>query len=495
MTSIARVIESRNKWKRLAVARRKESESKARQAKNWKTRSQDLQKKNLKLAEELGAIKKKELVPKETKIQINVNIICIFLFIQGVISCRAVSRVVSFLQWAEQIALGKSPHHSSVANWVCRAGLGVLNSVKPISERWVAIIDTSISYCSQKLLVVLRIPLSHFQNNNCSPELCHVECIGLVLGNRWNGDTVSASLTKIFTKAGNPSAILKDGGSDLMTGVRRWAEGIGEIAEIRDIGHVTANLLKKTYAKDVGFVKYLKLIDKIKHRLCQTDLSFLRPPKIRTKGRFQSISRVIEWSKKVLPIATGKRRIKNFPHLKKLQKAASMLKCHRGLIRRFSRDVNISNAFMKVLKEHGLNQTTYQSSRKILDDLPKKSPLRQNLLKWLDRHIRMQCRLSMGQTPLVVSSDVIETLMGEIKHIIERNPTSEFGKMALATPLLCGRYSIAELENILMNTKHKDLQDWVEENTKNSHRKQKERVFPKSPRVQRPPEPPIAEAA
>jgi hypothetical protein len=495
MTSIARVIQSRNRWKHLAVDRRKDAESKARQAKNWRARSQELQKKNLALTGEINELKKKALVTNGTKIHITVNVVAIFLFIQGVISCRAVSRVLSFLQWIEQIAIAKCPHHSSVANWVCRAGLGVLKNVKPMPERWVAIIDTSISYCSQKLLVVLRIPLSHFQDNNCSPGLCHVECIGLVLGRRWNGDTVSASLKDIFAKVGFPSAILKDGGADLMKGVRLLGEEVGGIASIRDIGHVTANTLKKMYAKDVDFIKYLKLIDKIKHRLCQTDLSFLRPPKIRTKGRFQSISRVIEWSKGVLPIITGRRRIKNRPHLKSLQKAASMLKRHHGLIRRFSRDCCISNSFMKVLKEGGLNQATYQSSSQILEKLPKNSPLRKSLSNWLSQHIRIQCQLSIKQTPLIVSSDAIETLMGEIKHIIERNPTAEFGKMALATPLLCGNHSVADIEGVLESTKHRDLQEWIAENTKNSHRRQKERVFPKLARPRKSPDPLIAKAA
>jgi hypothetical protein len=495
MNSMTRVLESRNHWKRLAVERRINAESKARQVEKWKLRTQDLQKKNIELIKEAHALRRKIPVTNEPKLEVRVNIICIFMFIQGIISCRAVTRVLSFLQWAEQIAIAKSPHHSSVANWVCRAGLGVLNSVKPIPERWIAIIDTSISYCSKKLLVVLRIPLDHFKNNNCAPQLCHVECIGLVLGGQWNGDTVSASLSEIFAKAGRPSAILKDGGSDLMKGVRLWAEDSGGISDIKDIGHVVANTLKKIYAKDSSFVKYLKLIDKIKHRLCQTSLSFLRPPKIRTKGRFQSISRIVEWSKKVLPIVTGKRRIKNLPHLKKLQKAASMLRCHHALLRRFSRDCCISNNFMKILKESGLNQTSYQSSIAILEKLPKKNPLRQNLQNWLDQHIRLHCQLSMGQTPLIVSSDAIETLMGEIKHIIERNPTSEFGKMALATPLLCGSHSIAEIEEVLAKTKHRDLQKWIEENTKNSHRKQQARAFPKVARPRKPPDPPIAKAA
>jgi len=45
----------------------------------------------------------------------------------------------------------------------------------------------------------------------------------------------------------------------------------------------------------------------------------------------------------------------------------------------------------------------------------------------------------MKQTPLLVSTDCIESLMGRIKHTIERNPLPEFGRLVLATPLFCGK--------------------------------------------------------
>lgn len=51
----------------------------------------------------------------------------------------------------------------------------------------------------------------------------------------------------------------------------------------------------------------------------------------------------------------------------------------------------------------------------------------------------------MGKTPILVSSDSIETLMGSIKYIIERNPLQEFGRMVLATPLFCGKHTQAEI--------------------------------------------------
>ena len=123
------------------------------------------------------------------------------MFFLGAISCRAVSRILKFLQQEKQFNVKKIPHWSSVSNWVCLAGLGLLQSVKSWgSKPWIAIIDTSISYTAKKALVVLRLPLDHFTTNACAPTLADVECIGVELGDTWNHETVKEALKRVFQK-------------------------------------------------------------------------------------------------------------------------------------------------------------------------------------------------------------------------------------------------------------------------------------------------------
>jgi len=149
---------------------------------------------------------------------------------------------------------------------------------------------------------------------------------------------------------------------------------------------------------------------------------------------------------------------------------------------------------MEELKNKGLNQETYQTVKTTLEKLPKRSALRIELYEWLKKHMFIQCRLKMGQTPLVVSSDCIETLMGSIKNIIERNPLPEFGRMVLATPLLCGKQSEARIEEAINKISHKDLQEWQSQHTNDSLRKQKQKLLSKTFK-RTVPDPPIAEAA
>lgn len=401
-----------------------------------------------------------------------------------------------FLNQVHSSSYSKIPHWSSVSNWVCRAGLGLLQSVKPWDMRpWIAIIDISTAYSMKKALVVLRVPLDHFLNRIGAPSLAAVECIGIELENNWNYKTIHQSLERIFKLSGHPSAIVKDGGNDLKKGVDYWLKKNRHCGQISDVGHIVANILKHMYSKNNVFLSFLKLLNSAQKKLFMTELAFLKPPKIRTKGRFQNISKIVIWSQKILSLLSVSGQVKKNSLVYKLRRVFPGLNKYRLFISRFLKDCQISNEFMEELKNKGLNQESYQKSKKILEQLPETSELRQKLLVWLSRHMRIQCQLKIGQTPLLVSSDIIETFMGSIKHIIERNPLNEFGRMVLAAPLFCGKYSTDEIEKVLQNTTHKTLKEWEERNTNDSMRRKKSALFNKPPHDRNVQDPPITKAA
>ena len=115
----------------------------------------------------------------------------------------------------------------------------------------------------------------------------------------WNGEQVKNALTEIFIQAGMPRAILKDGGTDLNKGVRLYRETVGakNIWVLEDVGHAAANALKDEFSKRSAFTKFLEIVRKGAARIRQTDLAWLSPPKIRTKGRFQGITTVASGQK------------------------------------------------------------------------------------------------------------------------------------------------------------------------------------------------------
>jgi hypothetical protein len=63
-----------------------------------------------------------------------------------------------------------------------------------------------------------------------------------------------------------------------------------EVPVIADIGHSMATALKDQFEKTAAYKRFTTILTQGARRLRQTGLAFLIPPKLRSKGRFQSIS-------------------------------------------------------------------------------------------------------------------------------------------------------------------------------------------------------------
>ncbi|MCP4406700.1 MAG: hypothetical protein GY807_02875, partial [Gammaproteobacteria bacterium] len=315
--------------------------------------------------------------------------VCILLVLQAVVSFRAVPRILNLLREQEHLSLGWVPHFTSVINWTVRFGLAALSQVGRISTPWLAIIDLSIDIGVKKVLVVLRVPIDALAQRGSALRLEDCECIGLRVMERTDGETVARTLTPIFALAGDPVAVIKDGGTDLGKGVALWKEREGKKAvwNIEDIGHVMANALKAQFEKTKAFERFVDLVHKAGARLRQTKLAFLIPPKLRTKGRFQGISTLGEWAEKMLDALAGRGRAERHSALAKLRTAMAGFSALRPFIKRFALTVQGVAQVMEILKNKGLNQDTYRQCSQLAEQLPPRSKVKKRLLAWLQRHL------------------------------------------------------------------------------------------------------------
>ncbi len=425
MHKLSRMRRSRDSWKGKATSRAEQ----LREFRKTKARQQrriELLKEHIAtLEQELWSEKKPSFQPSEV-VSIDeatqTRLVCILLVLQAVVSFRAVPRILYVLREMDFLSLRWVPHFTSVINWTVRFGLAALNQVEPISAPWLAIIDLSIDVGVKKALVVLRVPIEALAQRGSAIQLEDCECIGLCVTEHTDGDTVAKALTQIFATAGDPVALIKDGGTDLGKGVALWKEREGKksVWSIDDIGHVMANALKAQFEKTKAFERFVGIVHKAGARLRQTKLAFLIPPKLRTKGRFQGISKLGEWAERMLDALAGRGRAEEHSALAKLRAAMVGFSALRPFIERFASTARCVAEVLEILKNKGLNQQTYRQCCELAEQLPKRSKVKKRLLAWLQRHLHIQCRLGISQMPLLVSSDIIESLFGKFKHIIER---------------------------------------------------------------------------
>lgn len=404
------------------------------------------------------------------------RLICILLVLQAVVSYRSTSRILNIINIHTPLKLHWIPHFTSVINWTSRLGLGLLRETRPIRKNWIAILDHSIDIGTKKVLVVLRIAVDALLKRKQAIKLEDCECIGLTVSEKITGESIQVELDAIFKQAGKPSAIIKDKDATLNKGVRLWKEKHGnDVHIIDDIGHVTANALKDQFEETKGYQRFKSLTSKGAARLRQTDMAFLIPPKLRSKGRFQSISKLGKWGEKILNIFAIKGRARKNSVLDRFRTAFPNLNVLRPFIERFAQTLTITSKIMKLLKNKELNPENYEKCLRLTENLPKRSKVRKQLIQWLNSHIEIQKKLSFSN--LLVSSDIIESLFGKFKHVIERSPQADMNRTVLLIPALCGHISESTIIRIFDHTSHADLKNWEAEKIPYTVRKKRRDFF------------------
>lgn len=398
------------------------------------------------------------------------------LVIQAVVSYRSVPRILTLFKTLPGSHLDWVPHFTSVINWTLRLGLGLLWQVARIEAPWLAIIDHSIDIGTKKALVVLRVPLAVLAHKGSAIQLVDCECIGLTVCEHVNGERIAQDLLGIFAQAGTPKAIIKDGDYTLQKGVRLWAQHQAlDVPVITDIGHAMATALKHQFEKTDAYQRFITLTSQGANRLRQTDLAFLIPPKLRSKGRFQSISNLGRWAENILAVFAVSGRAKKGSLLTRLRTALPGFMQLKSFIKQFANTAAVVSQVLEMLKNEGLEASCHARCHRLALTLPKRSLVKKHLVRWLDQHLLIQQKLT--DQSLLVSSDIIESLFGNFKHIIERSPQADMNRTTLLIPALCGRRDDATIHRALARARHIDLADWEKSNIPYTLRKKRQAFF------------------
>ena len=247
-----------------------------------------------------------------------------------------------------------------------------------------------------------------------------------------------------------------------------------KVPRVDDVGHVVASALKSEFAEDKDFKEFISSASKGANFLRQSSVSFLMPPKLRTKGRFQGIYILAKWGKKLLKTVQVRGRAKKGSELEKVRKAFPGFVKLGPFIDRFLLVTEVAAQVMKVLKNEGLTEETYKQSCKLLEQLPADSKTKTYLVNWLEKHLKIHEK--MKEAPLQISSDIIESYFGKWKAITERSPEGDVSSSILMMTLFCGKLDGKKIAQGLEEVSHRDLKDWIKENIPETQR-QKRRKY------------------
>lgn len=422
MLQMSKLLPSRNQWKSKAIQRAHEIREQRKTPKRYQAKIAELQRQLQPAGEKQKKLLNSPLAPVvEITPATETRTLCVLLMRPGIVSYRSIPRILQLLHANTSLTLGWIPHFTSVINWTLRVGLGLLLQVKPLRTSGAAIIDHSIDIGTKKVLVVLRVSMAALSQRGSAIQLQDGECIGVTVSETVNGETLSQDLEKIFNRAGLPAVIIKDNDSTLQKGVRLWSEKQENSIPVRaDLGHLMATALKPQFEKATAYQQFISLLNQGANHLRQTDLAFLIPPKLRLKGRFQSINQLAKWGEPRLLVFAVKGRAKQGSLLARLRTAMPGFWLLKPFLTRFAKTTKVVSPVMEILKQKGLEQNSYEICEQLSEELPKHSKVKTPLPRWLQQHLEIQKPTT--SLPLLVSSDIIESLFGQFKQILERSP-------------------------------------------------------------------------
>jgi hypothetical protein len=472
MLQYSKIVVSRNEWRKKAILRATELRDANKAKKRHQKKITKLKQRNREL--ERLANKKKVTDSAQSSLSTSQNnedetrILCILLTIQAVVSYRSIPRILEIFKQKTSYVSTWIPHFTSIINWNLRLGLGRLKQVGECLKPWVAIIDHSIDIGTKKVLIVLRVPLDTLMKRESALRFEDCECIGLRVSEKVTGETIFVELEAIFNQAGAPATIIKDADRTLNKGVRLWNETQEyTVPVIDDLGHMIANALKFQFSKTAAYKRFTALVSHGAKCLRQTQRAFLMPPKLRSKGRFQSIGKLGKWGEKMREVFAVKGRAKEGSLLAKLRLAFPEFSRSRSFIKRFALTSKIVSDIMKTLKNKGLNENNYKQCYRLSCQLPRNSVVKKRLQSWLKKNLKVQKKLekryNLPSLSLLVSSDIIESLFGNFKHIIARSPQADMNRSVLLIPALCGTLDNDVITQAMRSATQNDLKEWEKE--------------------------------
>lgn len=454
MSSLSKANKSRKQWKTKAVSRgdenryfRKENARVKSERDRYKAEAKEYK---AKLEQKEQQDKMPVLCTKTEVVQIALQ-----LFLTARISFRAVSRVLGVL--GHYLGLTKVPCPQTIINWVTRLSIARIQHLTPLlsaplhqdpsDNGFIWMIDISIALGAGKILALLALDVRHHQRSTEAPSLQNVHCVAVSVALSWTGEEIAAFLRKVMAVVGQPSAFLKDGGSDLAKAARLLEEGGFSTSSIADISHVIANLLKHAYSTHPMFDAFLSACGKASQKLKQTVLACLAPPKVSTKARFMNLHRLVVWADRLLrhspPGGVAKRSL-----LARLRESFDQLPACKGFLRGFLRDATPLLACQKLLKTKGLSYETGQECEALIEVIPPSSPVRIGFTNWIEEQLQVAEALGVAETGLPISSDPIESLFGVAKNH-GAGETKDANRLAVLLPALCGPITEEDAQRVL----------------------------------------------
>lgn len=352
----------------------------------------------------------------------------------------------------------QTPHPGTISRWACKVGLYKLQTAQKKHGGWTAIADLSIHVGEKRVLCLLRAQQAVIDQRRAL-TLADVEAVGLHVLGQSNADTLRQLLVEDFQRVGFPDALVTDAGTDIVCAARGLNEALGaRIAHVEDVSHLCARLLKKELGDDREELDaFSRDLASCAAQVRQTDLAYLAPPAMRHKARFMNLSKLAKWASRVITLLSEVKPGRPRPGQARARGFFAWLRNYTPMVDKILTATTTLDRIQRIVKTRGLNAASALEVKIELLRLGKQSVIAKRLRIWVDKQLALATRLGR---PLLVTSDIIESLFGRWKSVIGYHRSAELTTSVLLLPALCGDLTPDLVREALRKVRIEDIDGW-----------------------------------
>ena len=361
----------------------------------------------------------------------------------------------------------QAPSHVTIRNWTLKMGYYELTHQKQKADDWIILLDHSIQFGSEKILVILGIREKDFLKLKRPLQYSDLSTLQIINKNSWNGQLVAEELKKLETTMGKFKYAVGDYGSDLRKGLV-----LSVIPHIHDLSHLIALITEKLYDKDNRFIEFKSKMSGMRSKFVQTEIAAIVPPKGRKKSEYQSFDKIIKWGNAALNLINNKlndpeqtQYLQEYFETKTLDRIKtelSWISQYSELITELSEINHSIQEVEKELKYNGLSKLSLKKCEKAVVKL--KSHNGKKFKEILLLKINEQIQLLPTTKTILFSSDILESIFGKYKNRVSENPMASITSLMLIIAAFTCNLTEENVTQSIENVKIVDIKKWSDEN-------------------------------
>jgi hypothetical protein len=391
---------------------------------------------------------------------LGVIVIALECVLNGCQSFYASAWVIQLLSYVHD-AVEDVPSYASIRLWLLRVGLYKL--IRPLEQAddWIWIVDHTMQCGDRKCLIILGLRCSVWQE---APDRRlrreDVEVIALQPVCESTGEIVAQQFRQAAQRGGIPRAIVSDDGRDLHRGLAVYNAEHPGTCWIYDIKHQTAALLKKALERDPEWTSFAQQATRAKQQIFLTPLAFLAPPQQRGKARYMNVDTLVAWGGKVLaflddPQATARHGLSP----EELEEKLGWLRSYGAALQSWAEALRVIEVTEHYVRTEGIHLHAVSELRAQLKALGG-GPLSRRFRLTLLASLRQQVRSCRSGERLPGSSEIIESVIGQYKHLQGERSPHGLTAMVLSIAANVGERSAALVQTALEQISNSALFQW-----------------------------------